>query len=141
LPLYTTLAASSPQDPTLLDDSADTLIHLKRYAEAEALLQRAVAKPDAFLSKEDLGNAASHLAFAASANNDPKATLQALTLRATVLPNSPSALFLEATAHDKLHQTKQATDLYKQFLSVANGKFPDEEWEARHRLIALEHTK
>ena len=36
---------------------------------------------------------------------------------------------------------KLAVDLYKQFLSVANGKFPDEEWEARHRLIALEHTK
>ena len=141
LPLYSSLTAASPQDPTLLDDNADALIHLKRYAEAEALLQRAVAKPDAFPSKEDLGTAASHLAFAASANNDPKATLQALTLRATVLPNSPSALFLEATAHDKLHQTKQATDLYKQFLSVANGKFPDEEWEARHRLIALEHTK
>jgi hypothetical protein len=50
-------------------------------------------------------------------------------------------LFLEATAHDKLHQFKQATDLYKQFLSVANGNFPDEEWEARHRLIALEHAK
>jgi tetratricopeptide (TPR) repeat protein len=141
LPLYNSLTAASPQDPTLLDDNADALIHLKRYAEAQTLLQRAVAKPDAFPSKEDLGNAASHLAFAASANNDPKATLQALTLRATVLPNSPSSLFLEATARDKLHQNKQATDLYKQFLSVANGKFPDEEWEARHRLIALEHMK
>jgi hypothetical protein len=50
-------------------------------------------------------------------------------------------LFLEATAHDKLHHIKQATDLYKQFLSVANGQFPDEEWEARHRLITLEHKK
>ena len=57
------------------------------------------------------------------------------------LANSPSSLFLAATAHDKLHHTKQATDLYKQFLSVANGQFPDEEWEARHRLITLEHTK
>ncbi len=141
LPLYAALSAAAPHDPTLLDDSADALIHLKRYAEAEALLQRAIANPDAFPSKEDLGNAASHLAFAASANDDPKATLQALSIRATVLPNSPSSLFLEATAHDKLHQTKQATDLYKQFLSVANGQFPNEEWEARHRLIALEHTK
>ena len=85
--------------------------------------------------------AASHLAFAASANNDPLVTLQALALRATVLANSPSSLFLSATAHDKLHHTKQATDLYKQFLSVANGQFPDEEWEARHRLITLEHMK
>ena len=140
-PLYAALVASSPNDLSLLDDYADTLIHLKRFAEAEAILKRAVANPSAFSSKEDLGNAASHLAFAASANNDPATTLQALTLRATVLPNSPSSLFLEATAHDKLHQFKQATDLYKQFLSVANGNFPDEEWEARHRLITLEHTK
>jgi predicted Zn-dependent protease len=140
-PLYTALVAASPHDPTLLDDNADALIHLKQFAEAETLLKRAVATPDAFPSKNDLGNAASHLAFAASANNDPNVTLQALTLRATVLPNSPSSLFLAATAHDKLHHTKQATDLYKQFLSVANGQFPDEEWEARHRLIALEHTK
>jgi tetratricopeptide (TPR) repeat protein len=139
--LYAALVAASPQDPTLLDDNADALIHLQRFAEAEALLKRAVANPSAFLSKDDLGNAASHLAFAASANNDPNVTLQALTLRATVLPNSPSSLFLEATAHDKLHHTKQATDLYKQFLSVANGQFPNEEWEARHRLIALEHMK
>jgi predicted Zn-dependent protease len=140
-PLYAALVAGSPQDPTLLDDSADTLIHLKNYAEAEALLKRAVANPSAFPSKDDLGNAASHLAFAASANNDPTVTLQALALRATVLANSPSSLFLSATAHDKLHHTKQATDLYKQFLSVANGQFPDEEWEARHRLITLEHMK
>jgi Tfp pilus assembly protein PilF len=140
-PLYAKLVASSPNDLSLLDDYADTLIRLKRFAEAEDLLKRATANPSAFSSKDDLGNAASHLAFAASANNDPTTTLQALTLRATVLPNSASSLFLEATAHDKLHQFKQATDLYKQFLSVANGNFPDEEWEARHRLIALEHTK
>jgi predicted Zn-dependent protease len=139
--LYAALVASSPQDPILLDDDADALIHLKRFAEAETLLKRAVANPSAFPSKDDLGNAAGHLAFAASSNNEPTITLQALTLRATVLPNSPSSLFLEATAHDKLHHIKQATDLYKQFLSVANGQFPDEEWEARHRLITLEHTK
>jgi tetratricopeptide (TPR) repeat protein len=139
--LYTVLVATSPHDPTLLDDNADALIHLKRFAEAQTLLKRAVANPDTFPSKDDLANAASHLAFAASANGDPIVTLQALTLRATVLPNSPSSLFLEATAHDKLHHTKQATDLYKQFLSVANGQFPDEEWEARHRLLALEHAK
>ena len=139
--LYAALVAGSPKDPTLLDDQADALIHLKHYAEAEALLKRALADTAAFRSKEDLGNAASHLAFAASANNDPSVTLQALALRGTVLANSPSSLFLAATAHDKLHHTKQAIDLYKQFLSVANGQFPDEEWEARHRLVTLEHMK
>ncbi|WP_213803305.1 tetratricopeptide repeat protein [Granulicella sp. dw_53] len=144
-PLFATLIAATPPgaqpDPTLLDDRADALIHLHRAAEAEALLKRAVANSTGFPSKEDLGIAASHLAFAASENNDPQVTLQALSLRATVLPQSPSALFLEATARDKLHEVKKASELYNQFLSVANGKFPDEEWEARHRLITLNHQK
>ena len=140
-PLYAALLASAPQDATLLDDSGDVQIHLHNYAEAEALLKRAVAQPAAFPAKEGLGEAAGRLAFAASSNNDPQTTLQALAIRATVLANSPSSLFLAATAHDKLHQTKQAADLYKQFLSVANGKFPDEEWEARHRLVTLDHMR
>jgi tetratricopeptide (TPR) repeat protein len=140
-PLYAALILRSPQDPTLLDDAADVQIHLKNFAEAESLLKRSVAQPAAFPTQDDLAQAASHLAFAASANNDPATTLQALEIRDRVLPQSPSSLFLSATAHDKLHHTKQATDLYKKFLSVANGQFPDEEWEARHRLLSLEHMK
>ncbi|NYF89712.1 tetratricopeptide repeat protein [Tunturiibacter empetritectus] len=140
-PLYNGLLTRSTQDPTLLDDSADVQIHLKNFAEAEALLKRALAQTSAFPTKDDLAQAASHLAFAASANNDPTTTLQALDIRGKVQPQSPSSLFLAATAHDKLHHTKQATDLYKQFLSVANGQFPDEEWEARHRLLTLDHMK
>jgi tetratricopeptide (TPR) repeat protein len=140
--LYAVLIATqNPPDPTLLDDRADTLIHLHNFAEAEALLKRALSHPEAFSTKEDLGMAASHLAFAASNNNDPNVTLQALSIRDKVLPKSPASLFLAATAYDKLHQVKQASDLYRQFLSVANGKFPDEEWEARHRLVTLDKMK
>ena len=139
--LYNALVIGAPNDPTLLDDSADVQIHLKKFAAAEALLKRAVAQPSSFQNKDDLGLAASHLAFAASENSDPATTLQALEIRATVLPQSPSSLFLAATAHDKIHHVKQATDLYQQFLTVANNKFPDEEWEARHRLLALAHMK
>ena len=139
--LYAALIAANPSDPTLIDDRADALIHLHNYSEAEAILSRILANPKAFRTNEDLGLAASHLAFAASANNDPATTLRALDLRATVLPQTPSSLFLAATAHDKLHQVKEATDLYKQFLTVAKGQFPDEEWEARHRLVTLEHMK
>jgi predicted Zn-dependent protease len=139
--LYDGLVVASPADATLLDDSADALIHLKRFAEAESLLKRAVAQPSAFPTKDDLGLAASHLAFAASQNGDPATTLQALDIRATMLPQSPSSLFLAATAHDKLGHKKQAKELYQQFLAVADDKFPDEEWEARHRLLTLEHMK
>jgi len=141
LPLYTALSAASPNDPTLLDDQADTLIRMHRAADAEPLLKRAIADPKAFPTPQAYGVAASHLAFAAASNNDPATVLQALELRAKVLPPSTSTLFLAATAHDKLHQVKEASDLYKQFLAAAKGQFPDEEWEAKHRLAALEHMK
>jgi predicted Zn-dependent protease len=141
LPIYVALSAASPGDPTLLDDQADTLIRMRRAADAEPLLKRAVADPNAFPSPEAYGIAASHLAFAAANNNDPATVLHALELRAKVLPPSTSTIFLAATAHDKLHQVKEASDLYKQFLAAAKGQFPDEEWEAKHRLAALEHTR
>ena len=124
-----------------MDDDADALIHLKRFAEAEAAPQAiVVVSANGFSTPEAFAGAASHLAFAASQNNDPETVLHALSLRATVLPQSPATLFLEAIARDRLHQLKEAKTLYQQFLSTAGGKFPDEEWEARHRLLALEHT-
>ena len=141
LPLYASLSATSPNDPTLLDDQADALIRLRRPAEAQTLLQRAVTNPQAFPTPDAFGVAASHLAFAASANHDPVTTLRALELRGRVLAPTPSTLFLAATAHDKLNQVKEASDLYRQFLAAAKGQFPDEEWEARHRLVTLEHMK
>lgn len=139
--LFAELRIKTQEDPALADADADALIHLKRFAEAEQLLKVALRAPGAFSSREDMAEAAGHLAFAASQNNDPQTVLQAVALRATVLPQSPAILFLEAISRDKLHQNKQAQGLYQQFISVANGKFPDEEWEARHRLIALEHTR
>ena len=29
------------------------------------------------------------------------------------------------------------TDYYRKFLTAADGKFPDQEWQAKHRLVAL----
>jgi hypothetical protein len=54
------------------------------------------------------------------------------------MSDTPATYFLAATAYDSLHLTKRAVEMYKQFLAVAGGKFPDEEWEAKHRLTALD---
>jgi len=140
-PLFRTLVAQNPKDPTLLDDLASTLVEQQNFAEAQGLLTRAVAMRSGFPSDSDWGEAAGHLAFAASRNHDPHMTLQALAERATVLPNSPASLFLEATAHDTLHQYKDAERAYRAFLALAGGKYPDQEFQARHRLIALEHER
>ncbi len=141
LPLYVQLLADSPSDAALLADEGDALLRLHNYPEAERVLKQAVADPHGFPKPDDYGATAENLAFAASHNNDPQTVLQALSRRATVLPQSPASLFLAATAQDTLHHPKEASALYKNFLAAAAGKFPDEEWEAQHRLVALEHTK
>jgi cytochrome c-type biogenesis protein CcmH/NrfG len=146
-PLYAALISQNETgpdpapDPTLLDDRADALIRLHRPAEAERLLKQATADPAGFPTPAAYGDAVTHLAFAAAEIDDPRMTLQALSLRAKVLPPSPSTLFLEATANDSLRQTRQAVDLYKQFLAAAHGEYPDQESQARQRLAALEPAK
>jgi tetratricopeptide (TPR) repeat protein len=141
--LYASLIAASGDhpDPTLLDARAEALLSLHRPAEAEKLLKQAIANPAGFPTPDAFGDAATRLAFAASEIDDPRTTLQALAIRATVQQPSPSSLFLEATANDDLHQTSKAIALYKQFLVAAGGKFPDQESQARKRLIELQHTK
>ena len=136
--LYTALVAAFPDDPTLLDALGSAQVKLGENAAAYATLKKAVLMRPAFHDDRAWGEAAGHLAFAASKNNDPKGCLQALAQRATVLPNSATSLFLEATAYDGLHQNKEAAKAYRAFLGVANGKFPDQEFQARHRLVALE---
>lgn len=139
--LYKALIADNQDDPALLDDLADAFIKEQRFADAQPLLVKAVAMRSDFDSDEEWAEAAGHLAYVASKNHDPHTTLQALASRATVLPNSPSSLFLEATAHDTLRETKEAVKAYRAFLAVANGKFPDQEFQARHRLVALQNMK
>ena len=140
-PLLATLSQQNPRDTTLIDDRARALLHLKRFPEAQQILARIVAQPRLFPTPADLGNAAGDLAFAASSNNDPETTLQALAVRATVLPTSAPVLFLTAISHDKLHHFKLAVEAYKQFLEASKGSNPDEEFEARHRIIALAPMK
>jgi hypothetical protein len=64
-----------------------------------------------------------------------------LDARAKYLPEVPGTYFLRATAFDSLRDYKQASQNYHQFLVVAAGRFPDEEWKAKHRLIAIEPKK
>ena len=140
-PLYAALLQRASGDVGLMVAEGDALVHLDRYAEAEAVLGKAVARPAAFAVPADLGDAAGRLAFACSENNDPAGALRALAVRGTVLPPTATTLFLGAISEDKLHHTKAATEAYKAFLAAANGTLPDQVFEAQHRLVALEHMK
>jgi tetratricopeptide (TPR) repeat protein len=136
--LYTQLLAANPNDPLLLDAVGSALVKQGKDAEAETTFVKAVKLRAAFHDDQAWGEAEGHLAFAASKNNDPQTCLAALDARSTVLPNSPTSLFLQATALDKLHQNKQAIASYKAFLALAADKFPDQTFEAQHRIIALQ---
>jgi tetratricopeptide (TPR) repeat protein len=130
-PLLQAALQQSPNDADLLTDYGQSLIYAKRFSEAVPVFQHATAVAP--------GNADawSGLAFASSQLHQDSMTLQALEARSKISPDTPAVLFLRATAYDNLHQSKKAADYYRQFLASAHGKFPDEEWQARHRLVAL----
>jgi len=158
-----------PNDPQAEKQIASIYMDQKQYAQATTHLQSALknAPQDAELRhwlgvaylnqhqaeeaqnqllmavklKPDYGEAYGDLALAASANKNYVLTLQALQARAKFLPEVPATYFLRATAYDSLKDYPHATENYRQFLAAANGRFPDEEWKAKHRLIAIEPKK
>jgi tetratricopeptide (TPR) repeat protein len=130
-PLYVELLKSSPDDPTLLTARGENLIRQQRFAEAVTVLQKSVHL------KPNNGDAWSSLAFAASESHQYQLVLDSLSARSKYLQETPATYFLWATAYDNLHHTKEAAENYHKFLAAANGKFPDQEWQAKHRLVAL----
>lgn len=130
--LYLTLLAKSPDDEDLLMAHGECLTRQLRYAEAYAVFDKVTKLNDAN------GEAWSGLAFAASKTGRPEATLHALTMRSKYLPEVPSTYFLWATSYDTLHQKPQAIFYYHHFLDASAGRFPDQEWQAKQRLLLLE---
>lgn len=130
--IYEQLLQVQPDNPDLLEDYAQCLIHQQRYNEAIAQFQKAL-----HLDQND-AEAWGGLAFAASEAHQPQLTLQALSMRSKITPDTPPTYFLKATAYDNLHQNKAAAEAYRQFLETAGGKFPNQEWQAKQRLAVLE---
>lgn len=130
--LYQQLIAASPGDPTLHDARGQILIRRQNYAEAVAAFRKALA------ADPSNADAWSGIAFADSELHQYSDELHALSMRSKYAPDNPPTLFLWATAYDNLHQSKAAADYYHRFLAAAQGKYPDQEWQAKHRLVALE---
>ena len=78
------------------------------------------------------------MAFAASEGKNDQLALQALDARAKITPETAPLYFLRATCYDNLGAKKEASEAYKSFLKTAGGKYPDQEWQAKHRLIAID---
>jgi predicted Zn-dependent protease len=129
--LYTALLLTEPDEADLLVAHGQNLIRLLKYAQALAVFDKATRIDPAN------GDSWSGMAFAASKTGQPAVALHALTMRSKFLPEVPSTYFLWATSYDTLHDKVQAIAYYKQFLESSNGKFPDQEWQAKQRILLL----
>lgn len=132
---YRALLSAKPADAELHASLGQTLLKQRKFPEAQQELLQAIKL------KPDFGPAYGDLAAAANENKNFELTIKALDARAQFLPEIPVSYFLRATAYDHLRQYKLAAENYHRFLEVASGRFPDQEWQARHRLIAIEPKK
>ena len=135
-PVYRTLVAAHPNDAELHRALGQALLRQKKFPDAQQELLAAVRL------KRDWPDVYVDLAFAASENKNYELTVRALNGRALLNGEMPPVcFFLRASAYDHLGDYKQAAVDYHHFLETANGKYPDQEWQARHRLIAIEPKK
>ena len=135
LPIYRQLLEKDSSDAELRYEYGRALMHQHHWPEAQGQLLTAVKL------NPNLQSAYGDLAVTASENQNYELALKALDIRTKLLGDNPGTYFLRATALDHLRRYPEATESYKQFLAAANGKYPDEEWKARHRLIAIEKLK
>ncbi len=133
--VYTDLLKTHPNDAELHRRLGQALLRVKKPKEAQQEFLTAVKL------KPDLGEAYGDLAFAAGENENYALALKALDARGKLLPENAVTYFLRASASDHLKDFKTAVVNYRLFLKTADGKYPDYEWKAKHRLIAIEPKK
>jgi tetratricopeptide (TPR) repeat protein len=133
--IYRDLSAKKPDDAELHQSLGEALLKQRRFPEAQQEFMTAVKL------KPDSGSAWGSLAVAANESQNYPLAIKAVEMRAQFLSETPVSYFLRATAYDHLRDYKQASAFYHLFLESAKGQYPDQEWQARHRLIAIEPKK
>jgi len=129
------LLAAHPNEAELHRELGQDLLRQSKFPEAQKEFAAAVKL------KPDFGQAYGDLAFAAGENKDYPVVIRALDARLKLLPEIPITYFMRASAYDHLRDFKNAAANYRLFLKTANGQYPDQEWQAKHRLIAIEPKK
>jgi len=133
---YRTLLTAHPNDAELHRGLGKALLLQKKFPEAQQEFLAAVRL------KRDWPEVYVDLAFAANENKNYDLTIRALNGRTMLNAEMPPlCFFLRASAYDHLRDYKYAAVDYHHFLDVAKGKYPDQEWQATHRLIAIEPKK
>jgi tetratricopeptide (TPR) repeat protein len=130
--LFQQLLEKTPNDAELHWNYGEALLHQRKYPEAEQALIQALRV------NGGLHEAYSDLAIAAEQNKHYQLAIQALDARAKYKPENAGTYWLRAICYDNLRVNKRAIENYKLFLTASAGKSPDQEFQARHRLKALE---
>jgi Flp pilus assembly protein TadD len=131
-PLLQQLLEHNPSDPYLHLRLGIALRHQLQYASAESELLKAIQL------KPALTEAYLDLAYAAQQNKDYELSIRVLDARAKLQPETASTYWIRAVSYDNLGAVKPAVENYKLFLAASAGKSPDQEFQARHRLKAIE---
>lgn len=124
--------AERPDDWRTRQTYGLALMHLKRFKESENQIAQAITVA------RDQPELYSNFAAAANEAGDFGRVVGALDARAQIAAETPGTLFLRAIAYDHLGDYKNAAADYHRFLEAAGGKLPNQEWQARHRLVAIE---
>jgi tetratricopeptide (TPR) repeat protein len=122
----------SPQDSELAYRLGHTDIELHDYPAAIGILGRIYKQnPQSRDVLRDLAN----VFFL---HEDYAAALGAMDQLNTMEPPLPGSWFVRAICYDKLSRKVEAIDAYQKFLDQDNGQHDTQDFQARHRLLALQ---
>jgi tetratricopeptide (TPR) repeat protein len=131
VPLLRKVVAANPGDYDARLLLGETLTALREFASARPELEAAARLrpevPDAWVDLADV----------LYLQGDLPGTVQMLDRVAATGRKTAKYYFLRAITLDKLEALDEALESYKQFLAVANGAYPDQEFQARQRIKAI----
>jgi tetratricopeptide (TPR) repeat protein len=125
--------AAAPRDLDLRMFYGRLLRDQRKFPDAAAqFLAAAQIKPDFAPAWSELAS------VLMVAEQYPQALAAYDRLRALGAENT-GEFFFRALAHDRLAQRPEAIENYKKFLAASQGKFPNQEFQARQRIRILEN--
>ena len=132
LPLVNQMIAANPKDLDLLMLRGRIYRDQRNFKEAANCFYAATKlKPDSVEAWNEFS------AMLISLEDYPQAVAALDKLR-ELKAETPPHFFFRAIILDKMKQPKPALEAYKRFLELAQGKFPDQEFQARQRVRIIE---
>jgi len=133
LPIVNEILAGSPNDYEFRMLHGRIIRDQRKFPEAARdFLQATELQPNSAEAWSELAG------VQVMAENYPNA-LAALDQLAALHAEKPGHVFLRAIVLDKIRDLKPALAAYQRFLSLSNGQFPNEEFQARQRSRILEN--